>query len=282
VGTRGINLYRNYNIDTPAPGPGDLTTRRPYYGIAPGVSSISYATSDGQSIYHALQAELTKNFSHGLEGRVSYTWSKEIDDMNVFYAQHDNLNRAVGTSQAPNVPQNFIASIVYQLPFGHGRTWLANSSRPLDLVLGGWQLSTITILQSGQPLSFGISNDNLNSGFSNRANLACPSIRKIGKTSEWFDTTCLTTPAQYQLGNSGVGKVLGPSYRNSDLSLSKTVKIREQMGATFQIDAFNLTNTPHYANPNTTCCTAQNPSFGQITSTNGTPREIQLGGRFTF
>jgi hypothetical protein len=282
VGTRGINLYRNYNIDTPAPGPGDLTTRRPYYGIAPGVSSISYATSDGQSIYHALQAELTKNFSHGLEGRVSYTWSKEIDDMNVFYAQHDNLNRAVGTSQAPNVPQNFIASIVYQLPFGHGRTWLANSSRPVDLVLGGWQLSTITILQSGQPLSFGISNDNLNSGFSNRANLACPSIRKVGKTSEWFDTTCLTTPAQYQLGNSGVGKVLGPSYRNSDLSLSKTVKIREQMGATFQIDAFNLTNTPHYANPNTTCCTAQNPSFGQITSTNGTPREIQLGGRFTF
>ncbi|HEV2709576.1 MAG TPA: carboxypeptidase regulatory-like domain-containing protein [Edaphobacter sp.] len=282
VGTRGINLYRNYNIDTPAPGPGDLTTRRPYYEIAPGVSSISYATSDGQSIYHALQAELTKNFSHGLEGRISYTWSKEIDDMNVFYAQHDNLNRAVGTSQAPNVPQNFIASVVYQLPFGHGRTWLANSSRPVDFVLGGWQLSTITVLQSGQPLSFGISNDNLNSGFSNRANLTCPSIRKIGKTSEWFDTTCLTTPAQYQLGNSGVGKVLGPSYRNSDLSLSKSVKIGEQMGASFQVDAFNLTNTPHYSNPNTTCCTEQNPSFGKITGTNGTPREIQLGGRFTF
>jgi hypothetical protein len=54
------------------------------------------------------------------------------------------------------------------------------------------------------------------------------------------------------------------------------------MAANFQVDAFNLTNTPHYANPNTTCCTAQNASFGQITSTNGTPREIQLGGRFTF
>jgi hypothetical protein len=188
----------------------------------------------------------------------------------------------VGTSQAPNVPSNFIASFVYQLPFGHGRTWLANSSQPVDLLLGGWQVSSITTLQSGQPLSFGISNDNLNSGFSNRANLACPTIRKIGKTSEWFDTTCLTTPAQYQLGNSGVGKVLGPSYRNSDVSLSKTVRIREQMGASFQVDAFNLTNTPHYSNPNTTCCTAQNPSFGQITGTNGTPREIQLGGRFTF
>jgi len=131
-------------------------------------------------------------------------------------------------------------------------------------------------------LSFGISNDNLNSGFSNRADLACGSIPKIGKTSEWFDTTCLATPPQYQLGNSGVGKVLGPSYRNADASLSKTVKIRERMTASFQVDAFNLTNTPHYSNPNTTCCTAQNASFGQITSTNGTPRDIQLGGHFTF
>jgi hypothetical protein len=282
VGTRGIHLYRDYNIDTPAPGPGDLTPRRPYYAIAPEVTSINYATSDGLSIYHALQAELTKNFSHGLQGRVSYTWSREIDDMNVFYPLHDNLNRAVGTSQAPNVPQNFIATVVYQLPFGRGRQWLANSSRPVDLLLGGWQLSTFTVLQSGQPLSFGISNDNLNSGFSNRADLACPTIPKIGKTSEWFDTSCLVTPPQYQLGNSGVGKVLGPSYRNSDLSLSKTVKIREQMAATFQVDAFNFTNTPHYSNPNTTCCTAQNPTFGQITGTNGTPREFQLGGHFTF
>jgi Carboxypeptidase regulatory-like domain/TonB dependent receptor len=282
VGTRGIHLYRDYNIDTPAPGPGDLTTRRPYYGIAPEVTSINYATSDGLSIYHALQAELWKNFSHGLQGRVSYTWSKEIDDINVFYALHDNLNRAVGTSQAPNVPQNFIATFVYQLPFGRGRQWLSNSSRATDLLLGGWQLSSITILRSGQPLSFGISNDNLNSGFSNRADLACRSIPKIGKTSEWFDTTCLTTPPQYQLGNSGVGKVLGPSYRNADASLSKSVKIRERMMASFQVDAFNLTNTPHYSNPNTTCCTAQNASFGQITSTNGTPRDIQLGGHFTF
>lgn len=282
VGTRGIHLYRDYNIDTPVPGPGDLTTRRPFYAIAPEVTSINYATSDGRSIYHALQAELTKNFSHGLQARVSYTWSKEIDDMNVFYALDDRYNRAVGTSQAPNVPQNFIASMVYQLPFGRGRQWLSNSPRPVDLLLGGWQLSTITILQSGQPLTFGISNDNLNSGFSNRADLACPSIRKIGKPSEWFDTSCLTTPPQYQLGNSGAGKVLGPSYRNSDVSLVKSVKFRDRMTASFQVDAFNLTNTPHYANPNTTCCTAQNPSFGKITSTNGTPREIQLGGHFTF
>src|SRR6202041_3729599 len=89
------------------------------------------------SIYHGLQAELSKNFSHGLQGRVSYTWSKEIDDINVFYPLHDNLNRAVGTSQAPDVPQNFIASFVYQLPFGRGREWLGKSFLPPHLFFFG-------------------------------------------------------------------------------------------------------------------------------------------------
>jgi hypothetical protein len=282
VGTRGIHLYRDYNIDTPVPGPGDLTTRRPYNGIAPGVTSINYATSDGRSIYHALQAELSKNFSHGLQGRVSYTWSKEEDNMNVFDPINDRYNWAVGTSQAPNVPQNLIVNFVYQLPFGKGHEWLSNTSRVTDLLLGGWQISSITRVQSGQPLTFGISNDNLNSGFSNRAALACGSIRKIGSVNEWFDTSCLTTPAQYVLGNSGVGKVYGPSFRDADASLSKSVNFHSHWAATFQVDAFNLTNTPHYSNPNTTCCSAQNASFGQITSASGTPREIQLGGHLTF
>jgi hypothetical protein len=282
VGTRGIHLYRDYNIDTPAPGPGDLTPRRPYYSIAPEVSAIDYATSDGKSIYHALQAELRKNFSHGFQGRVSYTWSKEADNTSVFYPLHDQYNWGPGTNQAPDTPQNFIATFVYQLPFGRGRQWLSNSSRPVDLLVGGWQLSSITSLQSGEALTFGISNDNLNSGFGNRAEVTCSSVAKIGKPSEWFDTSCFTTPPQYVIGNSGIGKVRGPAYRDADASLAKSVPFHEHMAATFQVDFFNLTNTPHYANPNTTCCTAQNPTFGQITSTNGTPREIQLGGRFTF
>ena len=85
-------------------------------------------------------------------------------------------NRGVGTSQAPDVPQNFIANFVYQLPFGRGREWLANSSRPIDLLLVVGSSARITILQSGQPLTFGISNDNLNSGFSNRADACMRSI----------------------------------------------------------------------------------------------------------
>lgn len=282
VGTKGLHLFREYNIDTPEPGPGNLQTRLPYYSIAPNVTEIEMGASNGTSIYHSLQAELTKRFSDGLQGRVAYTWAKEIDDTSVFDPIDNSYNRGLGTNQAPDIPQSFIASAVYQLPFGYGRKWFSTAAGPVRALISGWQFSTITTLQSGTPLTFGVSSDNLNSGFSNRANVTCQHVPVLGSVNEWFDTGCFATPPQYQIGDSGIGKVRGPAYLDADVSLAKSERIRRGMKVTFEADAFNVSNTPHYANPNTTCCTAQNPSFGKITSTNGTPREFQLSAHLTF
>lgn len=283
VGTRGIHLFRRYNINTPPPGSTPFNSRLPYQYFDPAgdqyATNIGYAGADGSSIYHALQAEMRINFTHSLAGRVNYTWSKEIDDMSVWWPLDDAYNRGEGTNQAPDVPQNFIAALVYQLPFGRGQQWGSNASRPTQLLLGGWQLSTITKLQSGTPLTFNAAYDNLGSGVTNRANVTCPSVRTIGSVGEWFDTSCFTTPAPYQLGNSGSGKVHGPGYYNSDLSLSKSETIHESMRVTVQVDAFNLTNTPHYSNPDTNLADS---NFGQIRGTNGNPRQLQLGFHFTF
>lgn len=284
VGSKGTHLFRERNIDTPLPGPGNQITQRPYYSIAPNVSSINLYGADGASSYNSLQVELKQRFSHGVQGRVAYTWSKEIDNMNTFdpIPSQDYLNRGVGTSQAPDVPQNFVASVLYELPFGRGRQWLNASSRAVEYLAGGWQISTITVLQSGQPLTFGISSDNLNNGMSNRADVTCPQVKKIGTPAEWFDTSCFATPAQYVIGNSGVGKVFGPAYTNVDLSLAKSEQIREGMNIKFQVDAFNAFNNPHLGNPNTTCCSTENPAFGTITGTNGPPRNLQIGVHFAF
>ena len=282
VGTKGSHLYRGRNIDIPPPGPGELNPRRPYYDVAPGITDMEYRASDGSSIYHALQVELTKSLSHGLQGKVAYTWSKEIDNINIWWPLQDSLNRGVGTSQAPDVPQNAVISLIYQLPFGKGQQWLSNSNTATQWIAGGWQLSTITMLESGTPLSFNAAYDNLNSGVTNRAEVTCPNVKKIGNPTEWFDTSCFTTPAQYQLGNSGYGKVRGPGYNNVDLSLAKTQAIGEKLNLSFQVDAFNSFNNPHFSSPNTNCCSGTNSSFGQISSTNGTPRELQLGVHLTF
>ena len=284
VGTKGTHIFRERNINIPQPGPGAQAPRRPYYALSPNVTTLNYYGSDGKSNYDALQVELTKRVSNGLSGRIAYTWSKELDNTNVFdpLPGQDRLNYGVGNEQAPNVPHNFVASLVYQLPFGRGRQWLTSSPRAVDALVGGWQISTITIFQSGQPMTIHLTSDNLNNGMSNRANAVCPSVRTLGRTSEWFDTSCFTTPALYQIGTSGLGKAVSPGYVDSDISLSKTERIHDQMTLGVQIDAFNAFNHPYLGHPNTTCCSTSNALFGVITSANGPPRNIQLGAHFTF
>jgi len=283
VGTRGTHLFRRRNINTPPPGITSFNSRLPYQYFNASAqqyaTNIGYAGADGSSIYHALQVQLKARISHGLQGRIAYTWSKEIDDMNLWWPLDDKLNRGVGTSQAPDVPQSVIASLVYQLPFGKGQRWLSAASRPTQLVIGGWQLSTITILQSGMPLRIKAAFDNLGSGVTNSANVTCPSVQTFGSVNRWFDTSCFTTPGPLQLGNSGFGKVRGPGYYNADLSLSKSQSIREKMNLILQVDAFNLSNTPHYSNPDTNLADS---NFGTIGGTNGIPRQIQLGAHVTF
>jgi len=283
VGTKGTHLFRRWNINTPPPGTTPYNSRLPFQYFNTDdqqyATNIGYAAADGSSIYHGLQVQLRKSTSFGLDGRISYTWSKELDDMSIWWPLDDRLNRGPGTNQAPDTPQNFIATLNYQLPFGRGRQFLSSVPRPVDVVLGGWQLSTITLLQSGNALTIKSNIDNLGSGVTNLANLSCPTVRTFGSVSRWFDTSCFTYPGPLELGNSGIGRVRGPGYYNSDLSLSKSTTLHDTMVIKLQADFFNLSNTPHYSNPDTTL---GDSNFGQIGGTNGTPREVQLGLHFTF
>ncbi|HXK01435.1 MAG TPA: TonB-dependent receptor [Verrucomicrobiae bacterium] len=333
VGTKGSNLFRSINIDQAFPGPNTiigtgvpsnisgLTANRVFStlgcsvfsttatlsstggpvcisGPLAAIQAINERGSTGYSIYHSLQVRYNKRLSHGLTALLSYTWSKEIDDMTVFVPllNQDQLNRALGNASAPDVPHLFIGSFVYELPFGKGRTFANNISTPVDYFLGGWQVSGITTIQHGVPLAVtdGTGNNGgLNSGFNNRANYnpSCGSSAPVvnrpnGLSStqgvQWFDVTCFANHTfNYVYGNSVPGNVWGPGIVNFDLSLSKAVKIRESMELRVRADAFNSMNTPHFNNPGTTCCTAQSAGFGVITGT-APPRQFQLGVHFAF
>jgi hypothetical protein len=334
VGTHGTNLFRSINIDQAFPGPNTIigtgvpanisgltanrvlstlgctqfsttavlsSTGGPVCIAGPlaAIQAVNERGSTGYSNYNSLQIRYNKRFSHGVQALLSYTWSKEIDDMTVFVPllNQDQFNRALGNASAPDVPQLFIGSFLYELPFGNGRTFMNSVSYPIDLLLGGWQIAGITTIQHGVPLAVtdGTSNNGgLNSGFNNRANYnstACGSSAPIvnrpnGGSSvagvQWFDTTCFSNhTANYVYGNSVPGNVWGPGIFNFDLSLSKAVKIRERMELKVRIDAFNAMNTPHFNNPGTTCCTAQSAGFGVVTGTTP-PRQLQLGIHFAF
>jgi len=283
VGTRGLHLFRSWNLNTPPPGTTSRNSRLPYqYFNASGVqyaTTITHAAADGSSIYHGMQAQLKTHIRRNLEGNFSFTWSKEIDDMNMWQPLDNSYDRAVGNSQAPDVPLNFVGSFTYQLPFGKGQKWLSDTTGPLQILLGGWHVSSITLLQSGQPLRIKSSIDVLNNGVTNSANVTCSSVKTFHSVAEWFDTSCFATPGALMYGDAKQGIVRGPGYYNSDFTLSKSVEIREGMRISFQADAFNLANTPHYSNPGTTFGQS---NFGVVGGTNGAPREIQLGTHFTF
>jgi hypothetical protein len=283
VGTHGLHLYRDLQLNQALPGPGPVAPRLPFYGVAPNIPTVDQRNGDGTSHYNALQAKLEKRFSAGLSFLASYTWSKTIDNTsNIVYPWDDKLNTGLSNGfKLVDVPQNFVFSYNYELPFGHGKRFL-NGGGAANVLLGGWSLNGITTIQSGQPLMITVANNllNNNSG-SNPADITCTSVSTPKTVSRWFDTSCFAPPAAYTFGNSGVGHVRGPGIANWDASVAKDTPLtsKESIRLRIEADFFNLTNTPHFANPNTTL---GNAAFGTIGGTRLTPRLIQLGAKLQF
>ncbi len=172
-----------------------------------------------------------------------------------------------------DIPHIFTASVTYELPFGKGSSGLAKA------LVEGWTLSAITIYHSGDPLDIRVSAANLNDGAGNWPNVTCsPHANAPHTVQKWFDTGCFADPAQYQFGNYKFSDARGPTVFNTDVSLSKKTAIGK--GALeLRIDAFNVFDRAHFANPNLTFGTS---AFGTISATRLTPREAQIGVRFLF
>ena len=280
VGTHGLHIFRDRLINAPlTPGPGAIDPRRPLYQVAPQIQTVRLRASDGNSIYNSLQAKYTKRFSMGLSAMASYTWAHSLDQLNVFWPYDDSLNRGASNSKTNDVRHTFSAGYTYVLPVGKGRHWLANGPRIAQGILGGWSVNGITTARTGFPLVIAMNSSLLNTGTGNRANINCPQVSLPKLVGQWFDTSCFSAPAAYVFGNSGKGHVRGPGVLNFDLSAFKSFRFDEKRAIEFRSEFFNAFNNPHFNNPATTF---GNSDFGRITSTILTPREIQMGLKFTF
>jgi len=115
VGTRGSHIFRSFNVNVPLPGPGNVQQRRPYFSVAPGITTINQRDGAGKTWYNALQVKLDKRFSHGLQALVAYTYSKTEDNIATL-GIHPTLEirqRAPGVSGSKmlDIPQIFSASL---------------------------------------------------------------------------------------------------------------------------------------------------------------------------
>jgi hypothetical protein len=300
VGNKGtkLNGFRNLNqraVITNADG-SQSAGLRPY----PAFGDIQWMENRVSSSYNSLQLRLEKRFTGGLTGNVSYTLGEALSgapdhistsgggagiDTGVFREPQDGNNLAAeyGPSEF-DVRHRFVASYIWELPFGRGRHWGNNWNRAMDLAFGGWQVTGIHVLQSGLALTATLSGANVvNLGGERRARpnlVGEPELPESQRTlARWFNTDAFAAFAVPQaFGNAGVGIMRGPGVANFDFTFAKNFQVNDRRYFQFRTEIFNAFNHPNFGPPN---IARDSSGFGQILSA-APARIIQFGVKFYF
>ncbi len=234
--------------------------------------------------YDSLQVKLDRRFSNGLLWTTSYTLarSKDYHSENGLVSTPADIERSWALSDFDR-KHSFVTSLVYELPF------FKNTKGAVGGILGGWQVAGIFVAQSGTPVDIRASGATLRAPVNQqRPNLNGEQkvLGNIGPGQFYFDTSVYSAAAPNTFGNmTRNAGPRGPAYVNLDASLVKRFKVNDRIAAEFRVDAFNATNTPHFANPGRDF---GNPTFGQVTGTLGPgdgaagPRLLRFGARVTF
>jgi len=257
--------------------------------------------NDASSNYNALEIKVDKRFNRGLQLISHYTYAKANAYNGSYYAISHPI--AYGPNDFVR-NQVWVFNPVYELPFGRGKQFLGNSSKVVDYLVGGWQLSDSTNWSSGLPWTptttecggeqdVGICRPNKGSG--SFALGVGPLLHPAGGNPVRQYFTPLTTlggpftdAGNGHLGNVGYNSYRGPRGFYSDLSVVKNIPIVERVKAQFRMDAFNIFNHPVYAfsgnNGANGCVDCQGGTNGQITDIEAgtTMRALQFAIRFNF
>jgi len=276
---------------------------RPMCALYNRTAATDFLFKPTSSNYHALQARFNHRTGGGLLLTTSYTFSKALAyrsdvgdgggndggspsfylDFRRNYMQLSNNRR-----------HTFVQSIVYDLPFGKGKPLL--HSRWATWVAGGWQVSTVMTVMSGRPLDFSASGTALNAPGTRQTPDQVGAFRVLGgigpsPNGAWFDTASFcpvsSTPPtgcpafpNGTLGNMSRFKFAGPRYFNLDAAMFKRFPVTERVGLEFRAEAFSITNTPQFDQPNANA--SDSVGFGHITNTIGGNRSLELGAKLTF
>jgi hypothetical protein len=316
VGTKGTHLSTLRNLNQPlfnsngtvknALVNGAFTPILPYPDLGP----IEFRENNANSMYHGVEVSVEKRYSNGLSFRTSYTYSKSIDEAMEHLASGStgsftqNPDNVLGERRGPSdfdIRHRFVASYLYELPFGPGREYLTNG--PLSYIFGGWRISGLANLRSGRPFTLKAGSNNGTIGGPRGGGLvgAFADCLKDGDLSgsstqsidRWFDATpgssyaVPTAPnptkgnaVEPRLGNCGRNTLRGPDYINFDFGLGRTFDyFGEGRRLELRWEMFNMFNTPQFGLPQSDI---SNSAAGRITTLSGDPRVMQFALKFVF
>jgi hypothetical protein len=264
-----------------------------------GASGIQWVNTDGVGNYNSMSAKLTQRFGDHLNALFAYTFAKSLDTSS-------NIRGTVGSTFSPqdarcpntcekgpsdfNVPQRFVASVIYSLPFGKGQPFL-NKGGVVNQVVGGWQISTITTLQSGMPVNTSSWDSGGTNFISNATRLSCvPGVNPVlggNNQNGWFNPAAFSNPIAGTFGTCGRNTLRGPWLGTQDVSVIKLFHMAERKSLEFRVEAFNAPNhkTLNVGGQlgwNNGSSQAPNSTFGRITGTQTSMRQIQLALKLNF
>jgi hypothetical protein len=299
-----LNQARPNNVGENLP----LDARRPI----PGFRSISAVLPAAFSNYHALQVKFERRFSKGLYVLNSFTWSKAIDNVSQVLEEPggntgnpQNLyDLAADRGLSPyDQPFNNTTSFVWELPFGKGRQFGGDMPYVLDALIGGWTVTGINTMASGQVVNFRYTPSpvtaNLPSflgGVALRPNIVGnPILPKDERTIDrYFNTEAIRIPSVNQpFGNAGRNLGRGDAFYQLDFGLQKNFAlpfINEVSRLEFRTEFFNVFNKTNFNAPSGSANgivfdangrLTSSGTFGQVRST-APARQIQFALKLSF
>jgi hypothetical protein len=298
VGTEGRHLdnlgYNNANTQI-LPVGANPQNYIPYPSFA---RNSTYETTNASSSYNSLQTTYEHQTSYGLYLLGNYTWSKCLSDQHTQASQNQAYRAewlpGFGISRDYALCDSDATSIVhlagsYDLPFGHGRQFMATASKPVDVLLGGWTVNFIYSYQTGQPFT-------ITCPTATTADFGCFANEVPGQNiyagphnyTQWLNPNAFAEPpaataigqTDYSPLGGGQQQARGPHFTNLDSSVLKDFTFTESIRLQFRAEAFNTTNTPPFAQPGQLNFTNLS-QFSSITSTknsneNNGARTLQL------
>ena len=255
-----------------------------------------FFTNAASSIYHALQASITKRLSKGLAIQAGYTWAHAIDNSS------DPLVPTAGNQEFPrnsfdlaaergnsdfDVKERLTFNYTWDIPLGPGHQHVAEGF--MAKILESWQFAGITTFSGGLPFDIFTDLDTAHTGFIQRPdfNPAGPAVAVTNpRTQTGPNLGFFPDPPFGRGGNLGRNRFRGPGINNWDMVLQKTISLSERVGLQFRTEAYNVFNRVQFCQPDN--LTPDTNTFGQSTcqvrradETSGA-RQIQFGMKLRF
>ncbi len=289
VGTRTIRQLADVDLNAAPPGGG--TAGRPFaqrFG-----RTVETNLLDGflTGQYHSLQATVNRRFTNGLFVKGAYTFSQTINENDengaddgsttLFfnYPSERKRNRGLAGFDRTHVLQ---LAAIYELPFGPGKRF-AGGRNALSYVVRDWQINALFSAYSGTPFTVEADDASLNApGNGQTADQVKKRVRKFGGKGlghPYFDPTAFAPVTETRFGNTGRNILRGPGVVNLDLGVFRDFPITERFRLQFRAESFNVSNTPHFNNPN---ANVSEDDFATITSAKQDERSFRFGLRLFF